>query len=138
MTVAAPSSTARKNGVAALRIEQQIHPEHTDGQQASDEGAEQSVAAVLDGIPHIDTHAEDDADAGKGRVAADETVDDGHQHGTDGSFDGAPAHMELKIFARERWHESVSSSVDAVLSRFFADTPSIAQSEEGRQDFLRK
>ena len=105
--------------MAALRIEQQIHPEHTDGQQASDEGAEQSVAAVLDGIPHIDTHAEDDADAGKGRVAADETVDDGHQHGTDGSFDGAPAHMELEILARELWHESVSSSIDAVLSRFF-------------------
>ena len=41
------------------------------------------------------------------------------QHGTDGGLDGAPAHMELEILARELWHESVSSSIDAVLSRFF-------------------
>ena len=32
------------------------------------------------------------------------------QHGTDGSLDGAPAHMEPEIFARELWHRSVSSS----------------------------
>ena len=32
------------------------------------------------------------------------------QHGTDGSLDGAPAHMEPEIFARELWHGSVSSS----------------------------
>ena len=60
------------------------------------------------------------------------------QHSADGGLDGAPAHMELESLARELWHESVSSSIDAVLSRFFADTPSIAQSEERRQDFLRK
>ena len=32
------------------------------------------------------------------------------QHGTDGGLDGAPAHMEPEIFARELWHRSVSSS----------------------------
>ena len=32
------------------------------------------------------------------------------QHGTDGGLDGAPAHMEPEIFARERWHRAVSSS----------------------------
>ena len=62
------------------------------------------------GILHIDAHAEDNADAGESRVAADETVHDGHQHGTDGGLDGAPAHMEPEIFARELWHRSVSSS----------------------------
>ena len=32
------------------------------------------------------------------------------QHGTDGGLDGAPAHMEPEIFARELWHRSVSSA----------------------------
>ena len=32
------------------------------------------------------------------------------QHGADGGLDGAPAHMEPEIFARELWHRSVSSS----------------------------
>ena len=32
------------------------------------------------------------------------------QHGTDGCLDGAPAHMEPEIFARELWHRSVSSA----------------------------
>ena len=32
------------------------------------------------------------------------------QHGTDGGLDGAPAHMEPEIFARELWHRAVSSS----------------------------
>ena len=32
------------------------------------------------------------------------------QHGTDGGLDGAPAHMEPEIFARELWHRSASSS----------------------------
>lgn len=100
----------QKNAVSALRVEQQVDPEHHDGQQAADESAEESVAAVFDGILHIDAHAEDDADAGESRVAADETVHDGHQHGTDGGLDGAPAHMEPEIFARELWHRSVSSS----------------------------
>ena len=65
---------------------------------------------LVDFILHIDAHAEDDADAGESRVAADETVHDGHQHGTDGGLDGAPAHMEPEIFARELWHRSASSS----------------------------
>lgn len=32
------------------------------------------------------------------------------QQRTDGGLDGAPAHMEPEIFARELWHGSVSSS----------------------------
>lgn len=32
------------------------------------------------------------------------------QHGADGGLDGAPAHMEPEIFARELGHKSVSSS----------------------------
>lgn len=32
------------------------------------------------------------------------------QHGADGGLDGAPAHMEPEIFARELWHGSVSPS----------------------------
>ena len=32
------------------------------------------------------------------------------QQSADGGLDGAPAHMEPEIFARERWHRSVSSS----------------------------
>lgn len=32
------------------------------------------------------------------------------QHGTDGGLDGAPAHMEPEIFARELRHRSVSSA----------------------------
>ena len=32
------------------------------------------------------------------------------QQSTDGGLDGVPAHMEPEIFARERWHRSVSSS----------------------------
>jgi hypothetical protein len=32
------------------------------------------------------------------------------QHGTDGGLDGALAHMEPEIFARELWHRAVSSS----------------------------
>ena len=32
------------------------------------------------------------------------------QQSTDGGLDGAPAHMEPEIFARELWHGSVSSS----------------------------
>ena len=32
------------------------------------------------------------------------------QHSTDGGLDGAPAHMEPEIFARELWHRSVSSA----------------------------
>ena len=64
----------QRNAVSALRVEQQVDPEHHDGQQAADEGAEESVAAVFDGILHIDAHAEDDADAGESRVAADEST----------------------------------------------------------------
>lgn len=32
------------------------------------------------------------------------------QQSADGGLDGAPAHMEPEIFARELWHRSVSSS----------------------------
>lgn len=32
------------------------------------------------------------------------------QQRTDGGLDGAPAHMEPEIFARELWHRSVSSA----------------------------
>ena len=32
------------------------------------------------------------------------------QQSADGGLDGAPAHMEPEIFARELWHGSVSSS----------------------------
>ena len=32
------------------------------------------------------------------------------QHGADGGLDGAPAHMEPEIFARELWPRAVSSS----------------------------
>ena len=32
------------------------------------------------------------------------------QQSTDGGLDGAPAHMEPEIFARELWHRSVSSA----------------------------
>ena len=32
------------------------------------------------------------------------------QHGADGGLDGAPAHMEPEIFARELWQGSVSPS----------------------------
>ena len=81
----------------ALREEDQVKAEDDDGEQAADEGAEQTVAAVFDGILHVIAQAEDDADAGKGRVAPDKAVDDGHQHGRDGRFDVAPAHMELEI-----------------------------------------
>lgn len=42
-------------------------------------------------------------DPGPGQKAVD-------QQRTDGGLDGAPAHMEPEIFARERWHRSVSSS----------------------------
>ena len=42
-------------------------------------------------------------DPGSGQKAVD-------QHSADGGLDGAPAHMEPEIFARELWHRSVSSS----------------------------
>ena len=32
------------------------------------------------------------------------------QQSADGGLDGAPAHMEPEVFARELWHGSVSSS----------------------------
>ena len=72
--------------------------------------ATEMIPDLRDGVGRVGKDAEDDADAGESRVAADETVHDGHQHGTDGGLDGAPAHMEPEIFARELWHRSVSSS----------------------------
>ena len=90
--------------MATLREEQQVEPEHHNGQQAANESAEQTVTAVFDGIFHIIAEAEDDADAGKRRVAVNEAVDDGHQHGGDGGFDGAPADMQLEIGVGDAWH----------------------------------
>ena len=87
--------------MATLREEEQVEPEDHNGQQAADQGAEQTVAAVLDGILHVIAEAEDDADAGKRRIAADQAVDDRHQHGGDGGLDGAPADVQLEIRVRD-------------------------------------
>ena len=87
--------------MAALRVKDEVKAEDHDGEQAADEGAEETVAAILNRVLHIVAQTEDDADAGEGRVAPDEAVDDGHQHGRDGRFDVAPADVELEIGVRD-------------------------------------
>lgn len=72
----------------------------------ADQGAEQTVAAVLDGIRDVHAHAKNDADAGKGRVAVQQAVHHGHQHGGDRRLDGAPADVQPEIGTRKFRHNS--------------------------------
>ncbi len=59
----------QQQGVAAVGVENQVHPEQSHAQQAADEGAEETVAAVKPGIFQVAAHAEDGADTGKGGAA---------------------------------------------------------------------
>ena len=80
--------------VSPVRVEDQIDTVDADAQEPADHGAEQAVAAVEPGVLHVGPHAEDGADAGKGRVAAQKVVDQGAQGGGEGGFHVALAHVD--------------------------------------------
>ena len=60
--------------VTAIGIDLNIQTEKTHSQKAADDGAEQTVAAVEDGVLHILAGAEDGTDAGKGGVAVNQKI----------------------------------------------------------------
>lgn len=60
---------------AALRLEFNISAEQHHAQNAAQNRAEQTVAAIEPGIAHIFSHAEDCADAGKGGIAAERKIE---------------------------------------------------------------
>ena len=62
-------------GVSALRTDKEVEPEEQHAKQAADERAEKAVAAVLLRVLHVRAHAEDRADARKGRAAAHSKID---------------------------------------------------------------
>ena len=71
-----------------------MEPVQSHTQNATEDGAEESVAAAEPGAGHIRAHAEDGADAGEGGITVDEELDHSAQGGRHGGLDVAHADVE--------------------------------------------
>ena len=80
----------------SIRHKHQIEAEQRHADQTADDGAVHAVAAaVFVAVFKVGAHAEDHADAGEGRAAADEVVNDRAQRGRESRFDVAHANRRV-------------------------------------------
>ena len=98
----------------ALRLEDQVDPKQDDAQDAADDRAEEAVAAVLLRILQIRAHAEDHADAGEGRAAADKVVDQRTEGCRQRRLDVAHAHAG----DAQRLHSMIHNRIPLFIGAF--------------------
>ena len=75
----------------------QVQPVEENADEAADHRAEESVAAVELGHGHIAAQAEDRADAGEGRIPAEDQVRERTQRRRHRRLDRPLAHMERAV-----------------------------------------